>query len=73
MEKKILTENNIKEYFKKKKKESAMIKYASFNFLIYLAKVLDIQTAENIAKQIVDEKIDNEILDSIMESLLPYN
>jgi len=73
MEKKVLTENHIKSYFQKKKKEKPMLKYASFNFLIYLAKVMDIDTAVNISKQVVDENIDSEVLDSIIESILPYN
>lgn len=72
MEKKILTDNHIIEYFKKKKNEKALVKYSNFNFLIYLAKVVDIPTSENIAKQIVEESVDEETLNSIVESILPY-
>lgn len=73
MEKKILTENHVKEYFKKKKNDTRMNKYANFNFLVYLAKVIDLQTAENFAKQIYEEKLEGEILDGLMESILGYN
>lgn len=73
MEKNILTENHIKEYFKKKKKETPMNKYANFNFLIYLSKVLDLATAENFARQIYEEKLDGEIIDGLMESVIGYN
>jgi len=38
----IITENMIKDYFKKHKKDKPLDKYASFYFLIYLAKVIDV-------------------------------
>lgn len=67
-----MTENMIKEYFKKKKKDTALNKYANFNFLVYLAKVVDVQTAENICKQIYEENLDTEVLGYIMDSILQY-
>lgn len=73
MEKKILTESHIKEYFNRKKRDPALQKYANFNFLVYLAKVVDIPTAENIAKQIYEEKIDGEIIDSMIDTIIGYN
>lgn len=72
MPNKIVTENQIKEYFKKKKKEPPIIKYACFNFLIYLAKIVDLATAENIAKQIYEEKLDTEVINSIIDSYIGY-
>jgi hypothetical protein len=41
-EKGIVTEQMIKDYFKKHKKDKALDKYANFYFLLYLAKVIDI-------------------------------
>lgn len=41
-EKGIITESAVKEYFKKHKNDKALIKFANFYFLIYLAKILDI-------------------------------
>jgi hypothetical protein len=43
IEKGIVTESLIKDYFKKHKKDKPLVKYANFYFLIYLAKVLDLQ------------------------------
>jgi hypothetical protein len=43
----IVTENMIKDYFKKHKKDKPLAKYGSFYFLIYLAKVFDIGVSYN--------------------------
>lgn len=67
-----MTEKDIKEYFKRKMKDQPMKKYASFNFLLYLAKVVDIQTAENIGNQIYEENINCEIVDSLVDNILNY-
>lgn len=72
MDQKILTEKNIKDYFAKKKGAKPLLKYASFYFLLYLAKKADIQTAENISKQIVEETLDGEILESLLSNILGY-
>lgn len=37
----VVTEQMIKDYFKKYKNTSPEIKYANFYFLLYLAKVID--------------------------------
>jgi hypothetical protein len=41
-EKGVVTETMIKDYFKKHKKDKPLVKYANFYFLLYLAKVLDV-------------------------------
>ena len=41
-EKGIVTESMIKDYFKKHKKDKPLAKYANLHFLVYLAKVIDI-------------------------------
>ncbi len=38
----IVTETMVKDYFKKHKKDKPISKYANFYFLLYLAKVIDI-------------------------------
>ena len=38
----IVTETMVKDYFKKHKKDKSISKYGSFYFLLYLAKVIDI-------------------------------
>ena len=43
MDKGIVTEVQIKDYLNKNKKIKANIKYDNFYFLIYLAKVLDVE------------------------------
>lgn len=72
MEKEILTKNHIQDYFKKKKNEKPQIKYSCFNFLIFLAKTVDLATAVTIAKQIYEEKLDIEVIESLIESYLGY-
>jgi hypothetical protein len=74
-EKGILTETNIKDYFNKKKKvnDTALNKYASFHFLIYLAKKSDVGTAESLAKQIYYETLDPEIIEAYLQGLFGYN
>ena len=68
-----MTENNIKDYFKRKRKDPPIEKYGSFNFLIYLAKVVDLGTAETLGRQIASEKVESEIYDSIIDSIIGYN
>ena len=71
----ILTENSIKDYYKKKKskKGSALEKYASFNGLIYLAKKLDVETAQTLGGQIYDETLDLEVIEAYIDSIIGYN
>ncbi len=44
-EKGIVTETMIKDYFKKHKRTKPLMKYANFYFLVYLAKVIDINVS----------------------------
>lgn len=70
----ILTENTIKEYLKKKKKNNnALQNYASFHFLIYLAKKIDIQTVESLGSQIYEETLSNEVIEAYLQDLFGYN
>lgn len=39
----IVTDIMIKDYLKKHKKDEPLVKYANFYFLLYLAKVIDIE------------------------------
>jgi hypothetical protein len=41
----IVTENMIKDYFKKHKKDQPIQKYANFYFLLYLSKVIDLDVS----------------------------
>ena len=38
----ITTETMVKDYFKKHKKDKHLVKYANFYFLLYLAKIIDV-------------------------------
>jgi len=69
-DKKTVTESDVRDYFKKHKKDSALIKYANFYCLLYFAKAIDISTAENFAQQIATEKIDAETIDSLLQTLI---
>ena len=74
MEKGILTENHIKEYFKNKKNAKAMDKFANFHFLVYLAKIFDGETAYNIGNEIaVKESCDGEMIDQLLTTVLGYD
>lgn len=41
-EKGIVTDQMIKDYFKRHKKDAPLVKYANFYFLIYMAKIIDL-------------------------------
>jgi hypothetical protein len=68
----VVTDNMVKEWFKKHKKTKPAIKYANFFFLIYLAKILELESAEVYAKQINEEQLDHELLEELLSSLLGY-
>ena len=42
LDKKSITESMVKDYFKKHKKDSGLIKYANFYVLVYFAKCIDV-------------------------------
>ena len=75
----IITERDIKFYFKLHKNSDALTKYSNLDFLIYLSKKIDVevkiiylikfQTAEHYARQISIGYIDQEILEEILKSL----
>ena len=48
LDNKSVTENMVKDYFKKHRKDSGLIKYGNFFVLIYLAKMIDINVLFNL-------------------------
>ena len=68
----IVTQNMVKDYFVKYKKTDANIKCANLNFLIYVAKTIDIETASTWAKQVLENKISWEIVESLIGNYIGY-
>ena len=68
----IVTQKMIKDYFVKYKKTDPNIKCANLNFLIYIAKTVDIETASTYAKQVLEKKIDWEIVEQLLTSYIGY-
>ena len=68
----IVTQNMIKDYFKKYKNTDPNIKCANLNFLAYVAKTLDIETASTFAKQVLEKKINWELVESLLSSYIGY-
>ena len=68
----IVTQNNVKDYFKKYKNTNANIKCANLDFLIYVAKTLDIETASTFAKQVLNNKIDWDVVQSLLSNYIGY-
>ena len=68
----IVTQNMIKDYFKKYKSTDPNIKCANLNFLAYVAKTLDIETASTFAKQVLEKKINWELVESLLSSYIGY-
>ena len=49
IDKKIITQNDVKEFIKRHKKDKPAInRYSNFYFILYLAKILDIQVRQII-------------------------
>ena len=69
-EKGIVTEQMIKDYFKKYKSEKPEIKCANFYFLLFMAKTIDIDTACTYAQEIQNGFIDWEVVESILSSYI---
>lgn len=46
------TKKDLKEYLKKNQHKPSYVKYGDFNLLIYLAELMDIQTAISIANSV---------------------
>ena len=63
-------QKKIKDYFNKYKKVDANVKCANLNFLIYIAKNFDEETALNIAKQISDKSLDWELVETLITNYI---
>lgn len=61
------TTRDFKEHLRENKKKPSHIKYGDFNFLIYLADVLDIETAATIAENVERELPIAEAIDELIE------
>lgn len=72
-EKGIVTEQMIKDYFKRHKGDLPLVKCANFYFLLFLAKTIDVNTACTYGNQIADGFIDWEIVESILSSYIGYS
>ena len=68
----IVTQNNIKDYFKKYKNIDGNIKCANLNFLIYVAKTIDLDTASTFAKQVLEKKVNWEVIQSLLSNYIGY-
>ena len=68
----ILTQNNVKDYFKKYKNVDPNIKCANLDFLVYVAKTIDIDTASTWAKQVLEKKINWDVVQTLLSSLIGY-
>ena len=68
----IVTQNMIKDYFKKYKKTDPNIKCANLYFLAYIAKTIDLETASTFAKQVLEKKVNWETIESLLSSYIGY-
>lgn len=66
----IVTQNMIKEYFKKHKGEDALNKYANFYFLLFLAKAVESEFACSICQQIAKGTIDVDLVQNVVDSYI---
>ena len=60
----------VNEYFKKYKKVDSNIKCANLNFLIYIAKNFDLETAINFAQQILDKSLDWDMVETLLNNYI---
>ena len=68
----IVTQENIKEYFKKYQKVDPNIKAANLYFLKFIAKTIDLETAANFAKDVLKKKLDWDTVESLISSYIGY-
>ena len=68
----IVTNQMVKDYFQKYKSTDPNIKCANLNFLIYIAKSMDIETASTWAKQVLENKVNWEVIDSLLRNYIGY-
>ena len=62
----------IKDYFKKYKNTDPNIKCANLYFLMYVAKTLDIETASTFARQVLERKVNWDVIQSLLSSYIGY-
>ncbi|MCQ2820532.1 MAG: hypothetical protein MJ252_24980 [archaeon] len=62
----IITNEMVKEYFQRHKEDKPLEKCANLNFLMFLAKTLDLDSALTYASQIAQGYIDWDVLESIL-------
>ena len=65
----VLTLDDVKRYFNRWKNEQLKL-FSSFEFLIYISKLIDIPTAENVAQQVAIGFADAEHLVEIIASMI---
>ena len=68
----IVTQSMVKDYFKKYAKTDPNIKCANLNFLIYIAKNIDIETASTFCKQVLENKINWEVVQTLLGNYIGY-
>ena len=64
-----IKQNDFKDYMRKHKGEPSERRFASFHLLLYLAELMDIDTAMSIAQNIGEEKPLDQALVELLESL----
>ena len=62
----IVTQKLVKDYFQKYKNTDPNIKCANLNFLIYIAKTVDFDTAKTFAKDVVKNNINWEVVQTLL-------
>ena len=72
-EKNIVTDDMVKEYFKRHKRDKPLDRCASFFFLIFIAKTIDVESAYAYAKQIANGSIDWEVINELLSNYIGYN
>ena len=68
----IVTQNLIKDYFKKYKNTDPNIKCANLFFLMFIAKTVDEDTASTFAKQVLEKKVNWEVIETLLGTYLGY-
>ena len=61
------SKNDFKEYLKKNKHKQSHLKYGDLNFLLYLAEILDVETAVSIADEVQREGKVMDTIDELIE------
>ena len=61
-----------KDYFKKYKNTDPNIKCANLFFLMFIAKTVDEDTASTFAKQVLEKKVNWEVIETLLGTYLGY-